>query len=207
MVSVCGGNCLFGDGVKNCNENFCRFLCSKYECSKQVFYSQSQPWIKFYSVFAYIYKTKKKKRNRYLQNPTCQCSFSPSLLGRMMMISREDVKRAWQCSIGYTIFLYMSVFRYQDYCSFGLLTIWTSSHLVLWTSGLWTSGHPDIWPLDFWSLDQCMTNTVSAQVGKSACIVLTKERHSKGERVPFSAWNQSETKMKPEAATHSPSCF
>ena len=161
MVSVCGGNCLFGDGVKNCNENFCRFLCSKYECSKQVFYSQSQPWIKFYSVFAYIYKTKKKKRNRYLQNPTCQCSFSPSLLGRMMMISREDVKRAWQCSIGYTIFLYMSVFRYQDYCSFGLLTIWTSSHLVLWTSGLWTSGHPDIWPLDFWSLDQCMTDTVS----------------------------------------------
>ena len=58
-------------------------------------------------------------------------------------------------------FLYMSVFRYQDYCSFGLLTIWTSSHLVLWTSGLWTSGHPDIWPLDFWSLDQCMTDTVS----------------------------------------------
>ena len=25
------------------------------------------------------------------------------------------------------------------------------------------------------------------QVGKSACIVLAKERHSKGERVPFSA--------------------
>ena len=38
------------------------------------------------------------------------------------------------------------------------------------------------------------------QVGKSACIVLAKERHSKGERVPFSAWNQSETKLKPEAA-------
>ena len=27
----------------------------------------------------------------------------------------------------------------------------------------------------------------SPQVGKSACIVLAKERHSKGERVPFSA--------------------
>ena len=26
-----------------------------------------------------------------------------------------------------------------------------------------------------------------SQVGKSACIVLAKERHSKGERVPFSA--------------------
>ena len=39
-----------------------------------------------------------------------------------------------------------------------------------------------------------------AQVGKSACIVLAKERHSKGERVPFSGWNQSETKLKPEAA-------
>ena len=117
-------------------------------------------------------KRKKRKEIDILQNPTCQCSFSPSLLGRMMMISREDVKRAWQCSIGYTIFLYMSVFRYQDYCSFGLLTIWTSSHLVLWTSGLWTSGHPDIWPLDFWSLDQCMTDTVlvtlSAYISVSA---------------------------------------
>ena len=28
-----------------------------------------------------------------------------------------------------------------------------------------------------------------AQVGKSACIVLAKERHSKGERVPFSVLN------------------
>ena len=28
-----------------------------------------------------------------------------------------------------------------------------------------------------------------SQVGKSACIVLAKERHSKGERVPFSALN------------------
>ena len=35
---------------------------------------------------------------------------------------------------------------------------------------------------------------------------MAKERHSKGERVPFSAWNQSETKLKPEA-THSRSCF
>jgi len=28
------------------------------------------------------------------------------------------------------------------------------------------------------------------QVGKSTCIVLAKERHSKGERVPFSAWHK-----------------
>ena len=37
------------------------------------------------------------------------------------------------------------------------------------------------------------------QVGKSACIVLAKERHSKGGRASFSAWNQTETKLKPKA--------
>ena len=39
-----------------------------------------------------------------------------------------------------------------------------------------------------------------AQVGKSACIVLAKKRHSKGERVPFSACFQLVSKLKPEAA-------
>ena len=38
------------------------------------------------------------------------------------------------------------------------------------------------------------------QVSKSACIVLAKERHSKGERVPFSAYTPKYTKLKPEAA-------
>ena len=38
------------------------------------------------------------------------------------------------------------------------------------------------------------------QVGKSACIVLAKERHSKGERVPFSAYTPKYTKLKLEAA-------
>ena len=38
------------------------------------------------------------------------------------------------------------------------------------------------------------------QVGKSACIVLAKERHSKGERVPFSAYTPKYPKLKPEAA-------
>ena len=40
----------------------------------------------------------------------------------------------------------------------------------------------------------------TTQVGKSACIVLAKERHSKGERVPFSAYTPKYTKLKPEAA-------
>ena len=40
-----------------------------------------------------------------------------------------------------------------------------------------------------------------AQVGKSACIVLAKERHSKGERVPFSACFQLVSKLKSEAAS------
>ena len=40
----------------------------------------------------------------------------------------------------------------------------------------------------------------ASQVGKSACIVLAKERHSKGERVPFSAYTPKYTKLKPEAA-------
>ena len=39
------------------------------------------------------------------------------------------------------------------------------------------------------------------QVGKSACIVLAKERHSKGERVPFSACFQLVSKLKSEAAS------
>ena len=41
---------------------------------------------------------------------------------------------------------------------------------------------------------------IVSQVGKSACIVLAKERHSKGERVPFSAYTPKYTKLKPEAA-------
>ena len=40
-----------------------------------------------------------------------------------------------------------------------------------------------------------------SQVGKSACIVLAKERHSKGERVPFSACFQLVSKLKSEAAS------
>ena len=42
---------------------------------------------------------------------------------------------------------------------------------------------------------------ISSQVGKSACIVLAKERHSKGERVPFSACFQLVSKLKSEAAS------
>ena len=42
---------------------------------------------------------------------------------------------------------------------------------------------------------------LQAQVGKSACIVLAKERHSKGERVPFSACFQLVSKLKSEAAS------
>ena len=41
------------------------------------------------------------------------------------------------------------------------------------------------------------TLKVQVQVGKSACIVLAKERHSKGERLSYSSWNQNETKLKP----------
>ena len=44
-------------------------------------------------------------------------------------------------------------------------------------------------------------NYFTTQVGKSACIVLAKERHSKGERVPFSAYTPKYTKLKPEAAS------
>ena len=47
---------------------------------------------------------------------------------------------------------------------------------------------------------QVKINISAAQVGKSACIVLAKERHSKGERVPFSAYTPKYTKLKPEAA-------
>ena len=46
----------------------------------------------------------------------------------------------------------------------------------------------------------CVMRTTIPQVGKSACIVLAKERHSKGERVPFSAYTPKYTKLKPEAA-------
>ena len=45
-----------------------------------------------------------------------------------------------------------------------------------------------------------MDMAFESQVGKSACIVLAKERHSKGERVPFSAYTPKYTKLKPEAA-------
>ena len=44
-------------------------------------------------------------------------------------------------------------------------------------------------------------NMHKSQVGKSACIVLAKERHSKGERVPFSACFQLVSKLKSEAAS------
>ena len=40
------------------------------------------------------------------------------------------------------------------------------------------------------------------QVGKSACIVLAKERHSKWERVSFSAWNQTETRSRKHTLPH-----
>ena len=39
----------------------------------------------------------------------------------------------------------------------------------------------------FWFISGVFVTRFIAQVGKSACIVLAKERHSKGERVPFSA--------------------
>ena len=51
------------------------------------------------------------------------------------------------------------------------------------------------------SADQILKMQFGSQVGKSACIVLAKERHSKGERVPFSACFQLVSKLKSEAAS------
>ena len=64
-----------------------------------------------------------------------------------------------------------------------------------------TEYHPKLWyhlpnqiscytnlPILKWNLNN--SAFCRPQVVKSACILLSKERHSKGERVPFSAWHK-----------------